>query len=110
MKEPIAALRAEAHNSGMGHRPGWAMSSAKGNLKWVATSPLATWPLGFHVNKGEGEGNHSTHLNLRTVNDDMRRHRLDVVARPLTSWSPSIVVVRPLGWRWLTGRHRHSSI
>jgi hypothetical protein len=74
------------------------MSSAKGNLKWVATSPLATWPLGFHVNKGEGEGNYSTHLNLWTVNDNMHRHRLDVVAHPLTSWSPSIVVVRPLGW------------
>jgi hypothetical protein len=86
-------VRAEAHNSGVGHRPGWAMSSAKGNLKWVAT-----WPLGFHVNKGEGEGNHSTHLNLRTVNDNMCRHHLDDVACPLTSWSPSIVVVRPLGW------------
>jgi hypothetical protein len=74
------------------------MSSAEGNLKWVATSPTAMWPLGFHVNKGEGEGNHSTHLNLRTVNDDMHHHRLDVVACPLTSRSPSIVVVCLLGW------------
>jgi hypothetical protein len=74
------------------------MSSAKGNLKWVAASLTAMWPLGFHVNKGEGEGNHSTHLNLQTVNDVMHHHHLDVVARPLTSWLPSIVVVCLLGW------------
>jgi hypothetical protein len=75
------------------------MLLAKGNLKWVATSLTAMWPLGSYVNKGEGEGNHSVHLNLRTVNDDMHCHHLDVVAHPLTSWSPSIAVVHLLvGW------------
>jgi len=28
----------------------------------------------------------------------MHRHCLDIVAHPLTSWLPSIIVIRPLGW------------
>jgi len=46
---------------------GWAMSLAKGNLKLVAMSPMATWPLGSHVSEGDVEGSHGAHLNLWTV-------------------------------------------
>jgi len=43
------------------------MLLAKGNLKLVATSLMAMWPLGSHVKKGDREGRHGPHLNLQTV-------------------------------------------
>ena len=46
---------------------GWAMLLAKGDLELVAMSPMATWPLGSHVNKGDREGSHGAYLNLWTV-------------------------------------------
>jgi len=114
------------------------MLLAKGDLELVGMLLTATWPLGSHVNKGDREGSHGAHLNLQTVT--MHRHHLDIVACPLTSWTPSIIVVRlsgwwgglpsiivihPLGWqggspsvvavsvglvRWLAGHHCHLSI
>ena len=77
-------------------------------------SPTATWPLGSHVNKGDREGTHGAHLNLRTVTTtcivtvwtSWHIHcpawSPSIIVVHLLGWwggSPSIVVVRPLGWR-----------
>jgi len=68
------------------------MSLAEGNLELVGMSPTAAWPLGSHVNKGDGGSPRFT-----DSDDDMCRHHLDVVACPLTSWSLSLSFVHRAG-------------
>ena len=81
------------------------MLLAKGDLELVAMSPTATWPLGSCVNKGDREGSHGAHLNLRTVTTTC------VVAHPLTSLVTVHRCRSSVGLvGWLAVRRCHSSV